>query len=267
MNINSKLIQFATSELVLSKNETERKKIEASLNTLESKLKYGLGENILEFKRFGSFTRNTILPRKFDQESDVDLMVIMNTKLQLHTPNTYRTWIKNVIDKTYPNSISSKDFPVVKLELNHIMFDLVPAYKVISNWTFIKDQYYIPSKASVWQLTVPNDINETLSKYNQLTGNNSLRNVIRLCKYWNANSGYPLESYLMEKDIINRWNWLTNNNTTYDRFLEVMSLIAGNRPGVRQALDNIKAYQGNYFKQPEVEKQMLWLKKMLPSLD
>lgn len=267
MNINSKLVQFATGDLVLSKNETERNKIEGSLSTLEGKLKNGLGNNILEFKRFGSFTRNTILPRKFDSKSDVDLMIIMNTSSQIHTPNTYRTWIKSVVDKTYPNSISSKDFPVVKLELNHIMFDLVPAYKVINNWSFTPIQYFIPSKTSVWQTTVPNDINDNLSKYNQATGNNSLRNVIRLCKHWNANSGYPLESYSMEKDIINNWNWLTSQNNTYDRFLEVMNLIAGNRPGVQQALGYIKTYRVNFFNLPDTDKQMLWLKKLLPGLN
>lgn len=267
MNINSKLVQFATSDLVLSKNETERNKIEASLSTLEGKLKNGLGNNILEFKRFGSFTRNTILPRKFDQKSDVDLMIVMNTSLQLNTPNTYRNWIKHVIDKAYPNSISSKDFPVVKLELNHIMFDLVPAYKVINNWSFTPVQYFIPNKISVWQSTIPNDINEILGKKNQASGDNILRNVIRLCKHWNANSGYPLESYLMEKKIIDDWNWLISNNTTYDKFLEAINLIAGERPGVRQALENIKKYRGNFFVLPDEDKQMLWLKKLLPGLN
>lgn len=267
MNINSKLVQFATNELVLSKNETERNKIEASLSTLEVKLKSGLGNNIVEFKRFGSFTRNTILPRNYDSKSDVDLMIIMDTSIQLHTPNTYRKWIKNVIDKAYPNSISSKDFPVVKLELNHIMFDLLPAYKVNKPWLFAPTQYFIPSKTNDWQSTVPNDINEMLSKKNQETGNNILRNVIRLCKHWNANSGYPLESYLMEKKIIENWSWLTSTNTTYSKFLEVMNLIAGDRPGVNQALEYINKNRGNLFIKPDLEKQFFWLQKLLPGLN
>ncbi len=267
MNINSKLVQFATGDLVLSKNEIERNKIETSLSILEGKLKNGLGNNILEFKRFGSFTRNTILPRKYDQNSDIDLMVIMNTEQNIYKPETYRTWIKNVIDKSYPNSISSKDFPVVKLELNYIMFDLVPAYKVIQNWPFNQVQYFIPDKTNIWQSTVPNDINENLRKYNQTTGDNSLRNVIRLCKHWNASSGYPLESYLMEKKIIDYWNWLTSINTTYAKFLEVMNFIAGDKPGVKQALYYINNYRGDFLNRPDVEKQFFWLQKLLPGLN
>jgi hypothetical protein len=266
ININAILVKFATQDLVLSKNETERSKIETSLNTLESKLKNGLGNNILEFKRFGSFTRNTILPRQFDQKSDVDLMVIMNNSIKLHTPNTYRTWIKDVVDKAYPNSISSKDFPVVKLKLNHIMFDLVPAYKVVNAWPFNVTYYYIPDKIIGWRNTAPNDINDSLSKQNQATGNNTLRNVIRLCKHWNASTGYPLESYLMEKKIINNWYSYSSNDTTYDKFLEVMKLIAGDKPGVKEALDHIKTYKGNFFNEPNVDKQKEWLKRLLPGL-
>ena len=128
MSINSKLVAFAQNELVLSHNETERDKIKASLGQLEKVLRDKLGSNIKEFIRFGSFTRNTILPRKYDPNSDVDLMVVFNTSAAKYTPGTYRKWILDVVSVAYPNSVSKKDFPVIKLELNHIMFDIVPAY-------------------------------------------------------------------------------------------------------------------------------------------
>ena len=137
MSINSKLVALAQNELVLSHNDTERDKIKASLGQLEKVLKDKLGSNIKEFIRFGSFTRNTILPRKYDPNSDVDLMVVFNTSSAKYTPGTYRKWILDVVSVAYPNSVSKKDFPVIKLELNHIMFDIVPAYTGIApkKWT------------------------------------------------------------------------------------------------------------------------------------
>src|SRR5689334_6948786 len=122
MSINNKLVAFAQEELVISHNETEREKINASLTQLERVLKSKLGNDVKEFIRFGSFTRNTILPRVYDPQSDVDLMVILNTSLGRKTPGTYRKNLLDIISNAYPNSVSKKDFPVVKLELNHIMF-------------------------------------------------------------------------------------------------------------------------------------------------
>lgn len=260
MSINSKLVAFAQNELVLSHNDTERDKIKASLGQLEKVLKDKLGSNIKEFIRFGSFTRNTILPRKYDPNSDVDLMVVFNTSTAKYTPGTYRKWILDVVSVAYPNSVSKKDFPVIKLELNHIMFDIVPAYTE----DFIWKTYYIPGSGDTWRSTTPNDINESLASKNTQYGNNVIRNTIRLCKHWNAFAGYPLESYLMEKDIINLVYW--GNEDTYERFLKTINSIAGSRPGVRQALDYIQQYKGSWSQPANEAKQFEWLQKLLPGL-
>jgi predicted nucleotidyltransferase len=260
MNINSKLATFAQQELVLARNDTERDNINRSLSHLETVLKNKLGGNIKEFIRFGSFTRNTILPRKYDTQSDVDLMVIFNTSQNKYTPGTYRKWLLDAVSSAYPNSISKKDFPVVKLELNHIMFDIVPAY---SEEYWLKS-YYIPSANDSWQSTTPNDINQSLSGKNQQCGNNIVRNTIRLCKHWNAVANYPFYSYLMEKQIINLSFW--NVADTYSAFLSTMDNIAGSRPGVRQALNYINQYKGNWYTQPNEQKQFEWLQKLLPGL-
>jgi len=264
MNINSKLVKFASQELVLARSATERSKIDNSLSHLERVLKNALGNEIQSFVRFGSYTRNTILPRKYDSKSDVDLMIVFNTPRGLLTTNTYRNKLSRVIGSTYPNSISKKDFPVVKLELNHIMFDLVPAYVQNSFWNN-GYRYYIPDKYNGWRETFPNDINGELSRKNQSYGNNTIREVIRLCKHWNASAGYPLESYVMEKDIINRVFW--GNEDTYSRFLKSLNAIAGNKAGVRQALEHIQKYKGDYWTAPNYEKQLFWLKKLLPGMN
>jgi hypothetical protein len=42
--------------------------------------------------------------------------------------------------------------------------------------------------------------------------------------------------------------------------------IAGKQPGVKQALKNIKYYQGNIFRKRDEEKELQWVKKLLPGL-
>jgi predicted nucleotidyltransferase len=260
MSINSKLVTFAQQELVLSRNEIEREKIKVSLLQLEKVLKDKLGSNIKEFIRFGSFTRNTILPRKYDRLSDVDLMVVFNTDSGVKTSGTYRKYLQDIVSVAYPLSISRKDFPVIKLELNHIMFDLVPAY-CDEGWG---KTYYIPDSSDGWRRSIPNDLNSDLSTMNQSYGDNIVRNTIRLCKCWNAGAGYPFESYLMEKEIISiLFLWGDN---LYDKFISVLDRIAGNRPGVRQAIDYIKKYKGDMWNSPNEQKQFEWLQRLLPGL-
>jgi len=262
MNINNKLTTFAQQELVLSHNDTEREKIKSSLSQLEKKLSDKLG-NIQEFIRFGSFTRNTILPRNYDSQSDIDLMVVFNTESWKKTPGTYRKNLHDVLSVAYPNSISKKDFPAVKLELNHIKFDLVPAYCDVSSWSSSKT-YYIPDFGDGWRITVPNDINTDLSSKNQSYGDNIVRNVIRLCKCWNAGVGYSFESYEMEKWILGRFFYIGDN--LYDKFLSVLNDMAGSQSGVRQALDWIKEYKGTWSRTTDEQKQFEWLQKLLPGL-
>ena len=263
MSINSKLITFAQNELVLSHNDVEREKIKTSIGQLERVLKEKHGGNIKEFVRFGSFTRNTILPRQYDPKSDVDLMVVFNTSLIKYAPATYRQKILETVAASYPNSVSKKDFPAVKLLLNHIMFDIVPAYSEESSWSSSKT-YYIPNVGDGWRVTVPNDINESLSQKNQSYGENIVRNVIRLCKCWNAGVGYSFNSYEMEKWIIERFFFSGDN--LYDKFLTVLNDLAGTQLGVRQALDWIKEYKGTWQRTADEQKQFEWLQKLLPGL-
>lgn len=262
MSINNKLITFAQQELVLGYSDIERERINSSLTQLEKVLKNKLPTEIKEIIRFGSFTRNTILPRKYDPESDVDLLVVFDISKAIFSPGTYRKKLHDTLALTYPNSFSKKDFPVVKLELNHIMFDIVPAY--CEEFYFGGRSFYIPGKSDTWQSTTPNEINNILAQKNQSYGNNIVRNVIRLCKHWNASAGYVFETYSMEKWILDRYFFYGDN--LYDKFLSILNDMAGNRPGVRQALDYIKQYKGNWNQQANETKQLEWLQKLLPGL-
>lgn len=256
MSINGKLTTFA-QELVLSAGEIEKSKINASLEQLERVIKDRLSGQIKEVIRFGSYTRNTLLPRRFDPQSDVDLMVVFDTRDGKLSPGTYRRKLLDVISAAYPNSDAGKSFPAVKLELNHIMFDIVPAYTDSYMWK----SYYIPGPGDTWRSTSPNDINDSITTRNQTQGNNTFRNALRLCKHWNAGAKYPNDSYLLEKDLLNVSYWSTDD--TYSFFLTCMARIAGSNSGARQAIDYIEQYK----RQQNEEKQLEWLKKLLPGMN
>lgn len=81
MSINSYLRDLS-SNLVLSSNE--KSGITTSINSIKDKLASYFGEEIIEKIVFGSYTRETILPRKADENSDIDLMIVFNN------PNDYK---------------------------------------------------------------------------------------------------------------------------------------------------------------------------------
>lgn len=260
MSVNNRLTTFAQQELVLGYNDIERERINASLTQLEKIIRDKFKGELKEITRFGSLTRNTILPRRYDSQSDVDLLVVFDTSSNKYTPGTYRRRLLDLFGGTYPNSISKKDFPAVKLELNHIMFDVVPSYSE----EYWGKTYYIPDSGDGWRTTAPNDLNSDLAQKNQSYGNNIVRNVVRLCKHWNAGANYPFQSYLMEKEIVETFFWHGDN--LYDKFLSVLDSIAGSRPGVREALRWISEYKGTWNRQADETKQMEWLRRLLPGL-
>lgn len=262
--INTLLTTFAQQDLVLGYSSTEREKIGASLNQIQKVLRDKLLNQVSNIMTFGSYTRNTILPRKFDTNSDVDILVIFDTQLGKKTAGTYRKNIVDSLSTSYPNSIVKKDFPTVRLELNHIMFDVVPCYKEL-NWSN-SYTYYIPSPNDSWRTTIPNDINDELARKNQSYGNNIVRNVIRLCKHWNSSYGRIFDSYELEKWIVNRHFYSGDN--LYDKFLSVMNDLSTTHQhsGTIQALNWIKEYKRTWSRAADINKQYEWLKKLLPGL-
>lgn len=185
----------------LKDDSEEVKRINNSLDGLLSNLNKELGVLVKRRFVFGSFDRDTILPRKFDSNSDIDLMVVFNHTDYERTPETYRGWLKNFADKYYKDRYGSevvKSFPTVGIRLNNINYDLVPAKEESSLWTN-NMTIYIPGNDG-WRSTDPNDVKQKLTeankKYNQI-----VRPIIRLLKAWNCNNGYPYDSYLLELRI------------------------------------------------------------------
>jgi hypothetical protein len=156
--------------------------------------------------RFGSSTRGTILPRAMDEQSDVDYMIVFNDSNA--TPQTYLSRLRTFVEKRYRSSEIYQSNPTNVLELNHIKFDLVPAS---STWL---SGLRIPSGPDRWMSTDPKDFNGVLEAKNK--ANKSLiKPTIRLFKYWNAASGYPFESFAIEKCVCDLSFWWQSNQKDY----------------------------------------------------
>lgn len=189
MTVNSYLVRRA-SDAVLSDNENSS--INTSIATVQSRLNSHFGADVSQHFRFGSSTRGTILPRKMDEHSDIDYMVVFAE--EGYTPQTYLNRLRSFVDRYYPSSDIKQCSPTIVLELNHIKFDLVPALK---DWT----GYKIPNGTSAWQNTNPNDFNQSLETANKTCGY-MMKPTIRLIKYWNARAGYVFDSFALEKWMI-----------------------------------------------------------------
>ena len=68
---------------------------------------------------FGSYIRGTILPRKADASSDIDIMV-MFLNPNGYKPQTFLNRLKNFAEHYYSTSEIYQSNPTVVLELNHM---------------------------------------------------------------------------------------------------------------------------------------------------
>lgn len=202
MSVNSYLHQRA-SDAVLS--ETEKSSINTSISTLRSRLNSHFGANVSERFQFGSSTRGTILPRKMDEHSDIDYMIVFAESG--YQPQTYLDRLRRFVDTYYSTSEMKQSSPTIILELNHIKFDLVPALK---DWS----GYKIPDRVFNWQSTNPNDFNQSLETANKNNGY-LMKATIRLAKFWNVKAGYVFDSFAFEKWIIQQSYFLATNQRDY----------------------------------------------------
>lgn len=195
-SINARL-QTVSSDLFIKYNSTERIYIEGKITNLLANLNDWFGNLIIEILVFGSFKRDTILPRKFDEYSDVDILVVFSDAEQERTPETYRTRLKKFAHAKYPTSKVLKDHPSVVLEMNKIKFDLVPSRKAIS---WFSSTYQIPDKNGYWMDTDPIGFNSAVTNAN-IKYNSIVKPLIRLFKRWNAYNNYPFTTYDLERKI------------------------------------------------------------------
>lgn len=229
MIVNSYLNDLARRAIV---RDDEKEGIQRSINTITQRLKsydenkYQIGDTLI----FGSYKRRTMLSREFDDNSDVDIMVVFGKKFegfysfeprntQPKSPKTYLNYLKDFAENKYPTSLRRQDFPTIVLELNHIKFDLVPA--IIDDW----NSYKIPRKRKSndfyqfdeWTTTNLNGLDGALSN------NQTLRRLVRVAKIWNAKQGYIYESYELEKWIMQN-SFCGNLAQHFYRFCELLPI-------------------------------------------
>jgi predicted nucleotidyltransferase len=206
--IEKDLQEFA-QDFYISKNSSEKPKIESSLASIKKKLKQEFGDRILSIEIFGSFKRKTILPRLYDKKSDIDLLIVFDHENINVNPSTYRKHLHVFAEQFYPNSISYKSRPSVVIELNHINYDLVPAFVQEEGFFFPSDEVYIPKNDTEWMHTDIHGFSKKLESKNEKY-NFNVKRIIRLLKAWNAKVGYPIESYELEQ-IIAEMNFSGDN--------------------------------------------------------
>ncbi|CAI1685037.1 SMODS domain-containing nucleotidyltransferase [Serratia liquefaciens] len=194
MSVNSHLEKIANGAVL---RDIEKQSIQRSIETLRARLNLYFPNELETHLTFGSYTRGTILPRKYDMRSDIDYMVVFNDKE--YKPQTYLNRLKRFVEFYYQRSEITQSHPTIMLNLNHIRFELVPAV----NSLFYG--YQIPSPSNQlesWISTTPNDFNKKLTEKN--TNNFSLiKPLIRVMKYWNAKNSYVFPSYDLEQNIVN----------------------------------------------------------------
>ena len=134
-------LENTASKLVLS--SFEKASINTSIATLKTRLKEYFGSAVKEQIQFGSSTRGTILPRKSDDKSDIDYMIVFDNSDNLK-PQTFIDRLKKFANSKYSTSEIEQSHPTVVLSLNHINFDLVPAYKE----GYFSETIYIPGPKS-----------------------------------------------------------------------------------------------------------------------
>ena len=221
MSVNTYL-QGLGSSLVLS--SSERSSISTSVDTIKSRLTSYFGSSVTEKKLYGSYVRETILPRKADEESDVDLMVVFSNPYG-YQPQTFLNKLKEFAEYYYSRSEIYQSSPTIVLELNHIKFELTPAYV---NYGL----HYIPKSSSEWMYTDPDGFYSKLTECNK---NNSykIKPIVRILKHWNIQmNSRDIASFELERKIAEELMYAYFSCTSYTDYL-------------KYALEKIK-YSTNY---------------------
>lgn len=248
------------SNLVLS--TTEKDNIKTSINTLSTRLGYHF-DNVEKHFIFGSFDRETILPRKVDENSDVDYMIVFKDGKDF-TPQTLMNRLKVFVEKYYSTSEIHQSSPTIVLELNHIKFELAPAYEQYN-------MLYIPAPASSyssWVYTNPQQLKDDLLEKNK-NNNYEIKKLVRILKYWNVNNGKVYSSYELEKSIIDFSYWFCSNIKDYF-YSAVSSLSTSGLPdykktkveNLKETVNKVKEYENDDM--PATAESEL--KKVIPEL-
>lgn len=243
MTVDSYLSNLA-NEMVI--RDSKKDSIALSFSTLSIRLKSYFGSEVIDIIKFGSYSRGTILPRNFDEKSDVDVMVVFKNEYN-YKPQTFLDKLKKFAFAKYSTSEINQSIPTIVLELNHIKFELVPANKTYS-WS--NDQYNISKNSSTWMLTKPKTFDDSLVECNK---NNfyRIKPIVRLLKHWNIENNFrELASFELEKKISDNMRYAYYSCSSYSDY-------------VKEGLKTIRTYDKSYRFDSAIDKvnQALKLEK------
>lgn len=209
MSVNGYLQELG-SVLVLS--SSEKSSISTSVDTLKTRLSYCFASDIKEKKLYGSYVRETILPRKVDEDSDVDVMIVFDNPYG-YKPQTFLNKLKSFAEQYYSSSEIHQSSPTIVLELNHIKFELTPACVNYGS-------YYIPKNPSEWMYTNPDGFHSKLDECNK-KNSYKVKPIIRLLKYWNISKNYSgMSSFELEKKMADDLMYAYCTCTSYTDYLK-----------------------------------------------
>jgi predicted nucleotidyltransferase len=191
-------IKNIASQLYIKKGSKEQIEIDKSVDIIIKQLLEYYDDEVDEVILFGSYTRDTILPIKYDQNRDIDILVKFSNEYDILNPESYKNQLKKFAQLNYPVNSVSKNHPSIMIELDHIKFDLVPA---IFEQRYGYEIIEIPDRDGGWMTTDPEKFNKELIKANTKY-NSIVKPIVRLLKYWNASYGYPFYSFELEEQII-----------------------------------------------------------------
>ena len=257
-------LENVASNFVLYSNELSN--ISTSVNTISNRINLYFDSMVKEHFKFGSSTRDTILPRKYDEKSDIDYIVIFDNPNN-YKPQTFLSWLKKFAEKYYSRSEIYQSSPTMVLELSHIKFELVPAMRDLINTIHIPS----PSSSYVdWISTSPNDFNTTLTTAN-INNNYKIKPLIRLMKYWNVQKlsrGY--KSFELEEWVIKRnFYYCTNLKEYLFKCIDDLNYNYNSSQYLKTAVDNAKTIVNNireYEKNGYTINAEIEIKKMIPEL-
>lgn len=192
MTINSYLHEKSQALLL---NDDEKISISTSIITLRTRLSSYFPGELSETFIFGSYDRGTILPRSYDINSDVDFMIVFSDGG--YQPQTYLDKLRRFATNYYSSSDIAQSHPTIKIDMNHIRFELVPALLSYG-------QYQIPSRASGyqnWTYTDPRGFKARLQECNK-KNKWYIAPTVRLMKHWNVAHGRTFDSYELEQLIV-----------------------------------------------------------------
>jgi len=181
------------SGLELSKPEKEL--IEKDIATLIVQFNKWSRHNLVkEIKIFGSYARKTILSRKHDPDSDVDVMIIFKDAFNT-TKETYYDILHDFAKKNYGKCIV-KDEPSIVLNRSGINIELTPG---VEKGASINLQIpTVNNQFLDWTWTDPFELIKEVEFYDTKIYDGRLRQLIRLFKFWNVSTGHHYPSYKLE---------------------------------------------------------------------